>query len=319
MISIFGPSYKYNGEVLTEPEIILVQDHHYNEQQHEFTLKSLLENSKCNPQEHVVIFDHVLQHNDQLNNYNLIFLPSFLAKECQEFNQQQIKTNWVNKTTTFNFMINKPRPHRELLLQLIKLFNLTDYSHSLAWQVNLINDIPVTNYLFGSEQILSQGIKSGNILNSQNYQGLLQTTVFEPSCISLITEPAFFERETIITEKTIMALWGGTIPIWVGGWRIPAYLKTLRFDLFDDIVDHSYQDIENPWDRCYQAINLNLELLKDPIRAQTMIKQCLPRLVKNLELLKENIFQTVCQKTIDQHTGHINAILRQIARLTEDK
>lgn len=312
MIKIVGPEYRYQGERLSSPEIIFVQDHHYDEEQRCFPIKQLLENSVCNPKDHVLIFDHILHHDDILKDYQHICFPSFLSKENAEFINQHISLDWTNKTHIFNFMINKPRPHRNLLLELIKKFNLTNYSYSLAWQVNKINDIPVTKYLFGSEVIMEQGVSNGRLRNSTTYQQLLQKTVFEPSYISLITEPSFYERETIITEKTLMAIYGGTLPIWVGGWRIPDYMRSVGFDIFDDIIDHSYQDLTDPIDRCYNAIQQNIDLLKT---WNSFTVDHIKRLKKNVELLESNCFKQLCQVKFGQLTNNIQKNFKSLGIL----
>jgi hypothetical protein len=312
MIEIIGSKYFYQGEQLASPEIIVVRDHHYNEEQQCFPVNHLLENSRCNSKEHVVIFDHVLQHDDVLKDFNLLYFPSFMARENTEFLQQHIQPDWSNKTATFNFMINKPRPHRFQLLKMIEEFGLTDYCHSLAWQTNSVNNIPTTDYRFGPEVVMERGVRLGNFRNSQVYQGLLQKTVFEPSCVSLITEPVYYERETIITEKTIMSMYAGTIPVWVGGWGIPNYLKQAGFDIFDDVVDHSYQYLEDPLDRCRQAVELNLDLLRYFELTKQINWVCQDRLKKNVELLESNYFRNKCLTIIDQHSGPVQHALQQM-------
>ena len=319
MIDVVGSKYCYQGEQLAAPEIIIVRDHHYNEEQHSFPIQKLLENSVCDSKEHVVIFDHVLHHDDALKDYQLVSFPSLLARENTEFVQQQIQPDWSNKTTTFNFMINKPRPHRFLLLEMIEELSLTDYCHSLAWQTNTINDIPVTDYRFGPEVVMERGVRNGGFCNACTYQGLLQTNVFEPTCVSLITEPAYYERETIITEKTLMAMYAGTIPIWVGGWCIPNYLQQAGFDIFDDIVDHSYQNLADPADRSRQAVVLNQDLLRYFDMTKRINWECRDRLKKNVELLETNYFKNKCLTIIDQYSGTIQHILRQLLGLTNHK
>ena len=296
MIEIHGPTYKYAGEILDKPEIIVVRDHHYNEVDHCFHVKNLLENSTCDPYLHTLLFDHVLIHDDILKDYNIILYPTFIAREEREFNQQLIEVDWNKRQCTFNFMINKPRKHREILLQLIKRFNLINYTHSLPWKHNNINSIPVTDYKFGPEVVMDKGIRNGSFKNAETYDKLLKTTVFEPSCISLITEPVFFERESILTEKTIMSIYSGTLPIWVGGWRCADALRSFGFDVFDDIVDHSYQDLDDPFDRCYHAIERNLNLLRDFDLVHKFIQNNKSRFEHNLNLLKNNVFQ----KIVDQ-------------------
>ena len=120
-IKVHGPSYQYHNEILEKPELILVRDHHYNETDRCFHLQKLLENSQCDPRLHTVVFDHINIHDDVMQNYNFIYYPGFLAKEEREFNNQSIEIDWNNRKALFNFMINKPRPHRNILLELIDL------------------------------------------------------------------------------------------------------------------------------------------------------------------------------------------------------
>lgn len=312
MMQLLGPSYRYNGETLSQPQVIVVRDHHYDEHNQKFHLLDLLTNSKCEAMHHRIIFDHVLQHEDQLQGFNLIYFPSFMARENSEFIQQNIVPNWNNKTRCFNFMINKPRPHRIQLLELIAKHKLHNFSHSLAWQSNTVNSIPVTNYKFGSETVMSRGIRNGHYKNAYTYQHLLQTSVFEPSCLSLITEPVYYERETIITEKTLMAMWAGTMPLWVGGWRIPDYMKSLGFDCFDDIIDHSYQNLPDPAERVEQAIQRNLDLLTNFDRALWLNRQCQQRLETNLTLLQQNPFRQICHSIIEQSPEFLQPTLKNL-------
>ena len=318
MIKFVGSSYQYTGEILTKPETIFIEDHHYNETTKSFPVQQLLENSTCDPKDHTLVFDHVLQHDDVLTDYRKILLPLFLSRSAEQFDRKNIQPNWTNKTCTFNFMINKIRLHRAFLLMLVEHFNLTNYEYTLCWKNTEVNrtrmtqeapqykeiidsanlNISTRQYLFGHERLLDQGLQYGHKTNADNYQAFLQQNVFDPSCYSLITEPAFYERETIITEKTIMAIYGGTMPIWVGGWRIADWMRDQGFDVFDDLIDHSYQDLTDPYDRCYQAVYKNYELLHDFETSKKVIECSQDRLQHNLDLLKQNRFRAECQEKI---------------------
>jgi hypothetical protein len=335
MIEIFGPTYRYNGEILTEPEIIYVSDHHYDEENHCFHVKTLLENSTCDPMQHLVVFDHI-NHDDELAEYNILCMPIFLATEAKEFETRNIQPNWNNKHYAFNFMINKPRLNREFLLVLIKHFGLDNYTYSLCWKKTNINrykmlantnsdlykqiinntqvDIPEKSYAFGHEVFLDQGLQSGRTKNGENYVGLLKDTLFEPSCVSLITEPSFYERETLKTEKTIMAIYGGTLPIWVGGWAIPESMRRLGFDVFDDIVDHSYERMVDPWDRAYYAVEKNLHLLRDVDRTRKFIQNNRARFQHNLDLVHRNVFMEDLVEKINRYDATTQRVLREISR-----
>jgi hypothetical protein len=297
MIEVFGPTYRYNGEILTKPEIIYINDHHYQEDTKQWHVKTLLENSN---KEHFLVFDH-MRHDDVLDKYNHVCFPMYITRDTQDFINESIAPNWKNKTHTFNFMINKPRISRKLLLVLIEKFKLENYTYSLPWKTNPINQIPVTTHTFGIKRQLDQGIQQGDCTNAQTYSGLLQHAVFEPSCISLITEPSFIERETMHTEKTLMALYGGTLPIWVGGWMLASTLRGMGFDVFDDIIDHSYEHMKDPWDRAYYAIERNISLLKDFKRASSFIRHNQRRLRNNFNLIETNPFKTVCEQLREQY------------------
>ena len=46
MIEVFGPTYRYNGEILKKPEVLYVNDHHFQEDTKQWHVKTLLENSE---------------------------------------------------------------------------------------------------------------------------------------------------------------------------------------------------------------------------------------------------------------------------------
>ena len=287
--------YRYQGESLKEPTVIFVVDHHYDEKNNCWPLQQLLDSSECDPYSHTLLFDMHL-HDDIFVKYNPLCIPFFCATTVKEFQKENIIPNWTNKTKTFNFMINKLRPHRKRLLELVEELNLTNYTYSLPWRENPFTSLPVTNYMIGTETQMPQGIRSGSIRNSQNYKQLLQKTVFEPSCISLITEPTYIEKESLISEKTIMSIYGGTIPIWVGGWRCADSMQRLGFDVFDDLVDHSYQTLENPLQRVKNSITLNKKLLSNFEITTSIFK----RLQHNLNLMVSGVFEKEVEKQLHE-------------------
>ncbi len=277
--------YRYNGEVLTEPTKILVVDHHYDEENDVWPLQQLLDASTCDPNDHTLYFDMML-HDDRFAQYNPICEPHTMEWLQREFEEENIVPDWTNKTVPFNFMINKERPHRIHLLRMIENAKLTNFTYSLPWLRNPYTSLKPTNYMIGTEIQLANSIRFGNTRNSTNYKKLLQKNVFEPSCISLITEPTYIEKEAQLSEKTIMAIYGGTIPIYVGGWRSADSLRILGFDVFDDIVDHTYETLEDPWERVTKAFELNIDLLKSFTITDTVLR----RMQSNLDLLTDGVF-----------------------------
>lgn len=312
MLILSGPTYRYNGERLDRPETIVIQDHHYDPDAG-YALMTLLENSTCDIRHHLLVFDHVLRQ-DEFGHYAHVCLPLLLAAEAQEFNHEGILPCWQSRSHAFNFMINKPRPNRLILLDLVHDLQLTNYRHSLCWQQDYKN-IPVTDFRFGDERVMDQGFRNGSHSNASTYHHLLKSRVFELTAVSLITEPAFHERETIMTEKTIMAIWAGTLPIWVGGWRCADTMRDYGFDVFDDVIDHSYQHLSDPEDRCFHAIKQNQAIL----RSVFDLAPFHDRLKHNLDLMRSNVWLRQIRQITKDHP-HLQSYVDQFRNglLSED-
>lgn len=285
--------YRYQGEQVSD-RLIYIDDHHWDEHSQSFPVQALLTHSS---RDHVLIFDH-LGHDDVLQTYPHCVLPVYLSAEVQQFCQANIVPNWSSRDSCFNFMINKPRHNRYAVMKFVHQHKLVSRRHSLAWQHSPFDSIDVTDWRLGSEIQLDKGIKNGHYTNAETYRDLLKHSVFEPSCVSLITEPCWQEREIMITEKTVMAMWAGTIPIWVGGWRLPDALRELGFDVFDDIVDHSYSTLPDPEQRIYQAMQKNIGLLHDFDAVHDIVNRNHDRLLHNLDLLQSNVFLQLVHRQI---------------------
>lgn len=305
MLRIKGPAYRYQGETTTE-DIIYIDDHCYDEQRHEFPVQRLLEASEGRP---LLVFDH-LGHDDVLACWPHVHLPVYLAAEVEGFRQQKIQCDWQHKTHCFNFMINKPRPNRIQLLDWVERHKLSNRLHALPWTVSNWPSISVTDFRVGNEVQLEQGIRNGKYSNATTYQKALQKTVFEPTCVSVITEPCYYERESMITEKTVMAMYAGTVPIWAGGWRLPDVMRDLGFDVFDDVVDHSYSALDDPQQRFERAMILNQHLLVDFDAVHAVIQNNQSRLQHNVDLLERNVFLEMVDRQVQ-----LDPRLGKVARL----
>jgi hypothetical protein len=141
---------------------------------------------------------------------------------------------------------------------------------------NIRANISVTDYRFGTEVVMERGVRNGSFRNAHTYQGLLQKTVFEPSCVSLITEPVYYERETIVTEKTWITI-ANRQPFIMAGYRHNlAYLREL-----------GYQTFEN-----YLKINDYDNISDVKVRSDAVVEN-VENFLKTIEIDKEKIAQDV--------------------------
>lgn len=213
---------------------------------------------------------------------------------------------------TFNFMLNKKQVNRHLCLKLVELFKLTDYNYTwsgitpdfdMSDIINELNSLgsasPLNSdqrsFMLSAVKIKPHFIEfSGNVFNESavvNHGGTRWAwenglnDLFSTSSVSLITESARFELGAVFTEKTAYAVLGLTLPIWIGGYRPAATWQRMGFDIFEDVIDHSYQDYNTLFERCYYAFANNLELLTNKAQTAKLRQQLLPRLEKNRDLL----------------------------------
>lgn len=168
---------------------------------------------------------------------------------------------WQQKTAAFNFMINKPRYNRTRLVDRLTDLGLRSEHYSLpgSQSAHYVRRCWINSDM----RVLSDQILNGSVSNVEIYQSWLKSHVFEPTVISLITEPAWHEQACFLSEKTVWAWESGTMPIWVGSWGVADAMAELGFDVFYDIIDHGYQHEIDPHRRMEMAIANNHDLLSD--------------------------------------------------------
>ena len=100
------------------------------------------------------------------------------------------------------------------------------------------------------------------------------------------TDPGIW-RSIFITEKTLKVFGLRQIPIWFAVPGLVTEVRKLGFDLFDDIVDHSYDSVDNEDQRFSQVFDqiqqLNHDL--DLNQCQQLRDNILSRLNNNFDIL----------------------------------
>lgn len=195
----------------------------------------------------------------------------------------------------FYFSVNKPTLERFFLLKLIEWFNLDNFYHSFSGDLqsfdmhDVINNAAKFNpidqdlksfVLQSVTQIPVEWFGDGRDKAKMCRQNL--STKIQSSAVSLLCESSSFnEPNFVFTEKTLTAFLGGNFPIWVGNAGQAHAAKKMGFDIFEDIINHEYQNYDTPWDRCYFAIHDNLPLLRDLEFAKQVRLKCQDRLYHN--------------------------------------
>lgn len=248
--------------------------------------------------DHYLYLDDFNVEIDLKNNYFIISSSQFLSKDVTPNLSGDIKYK-------FSFMSNKCRSHRKLCATVIaNMFNTDDICYSYLDQPN---DFLVSELLFGTEydfdksKCLSEKFffKDG-FRNKTNYGAaqpgssntgvayeFMRDKLFSNAATSIITEPCFFERGPMLTEKTLMAIYSGHFMIWPGAWDLPDTAKRMGLDIFDDIIDHSYQHIEHPGKRVVEAFVRNKDFLEDIDKQIEYRSKNLHRILNNINIVRD--------------------------------
>lgn len=124
-----------------------------------------------------------------------------------------------------------------------------------AW-LSLGNDIPLPQWSYN------------NYFGCENYPNFLQLEyIYSSAAVNIVTETQYFAVTGIVTEKTLMAFAAEQVPIVIGHPGIVDQCRRMGFDMFDDIVDNSYDTISNDQglERAEQALALNRDLIQGRI------------------------------------------------------
>lgn len=123
----------------------------------------------------------------------------------------------------------------------------------------------------------------------KNYNIALAPQYYKHSAIEIAIETVFINRTGMITEKYLNTVYGANFPIIIGMANSVAQLREHGLDLFDDIIDHSYDTIDDPYVRMSQAIVRNQKLLEDREKAIDLWIKNKLRFRSNFELI-ENMY-----------------------------
>lgn len=137
----------------------------------------------------------------------------------------------------------------------------------------------------------------GLMNNPENFHRSLRN-FFKHTAVDIVNETGCTEPGQYITEKYQHSIYGYNLPILITNHGGVAYLKNNGFDLFDDVIDHSYDKILNHSDRIMSAINLNFKLLTDKAYAIKAWNHVKTRMDANYQYATHDMYTFFKSKTL---------------------
>jgi hypothetical protein len=228
---------------------------------------------------------------------NLIYFPTHTYEILHNLNSESFRqwrdTTLPTRTLRWQCLNGIPRPHRRCVHDWLK-----PYENGIT---SLGNIDPLPKHAYHDVYDWEQG---DVFINENNLVRL--SWLYDHAWINIVTETQYTESPGIISEKTIFALLSRQIPIIIGYRGMVEHCRQLGFDMFDDIVDHSY-DNEDDMYRWQHALEYNREL----ITGSTDLSHLLPRLQAQREWIL-NEWPRLMISHHDQRCSEIKSLITTV-------
>ena len=185
------------------------------------------------------------------------------------------------------------------------------YNYELLKKKSYYDKILITKFKVGDfERSLIPELTNESLLNAfcldyitwdsapelVSTMSIIDIDVYKHSLFHIIAETRI--EEPLLSEKTFKIFSAGQIPIMCGARHAIKHLRELGFDVFDDIVDHSYDNIEN-WKERINAMHVSLDKLVE-LDQLTLIKETEQRRISNnIHLHSVELTNTIIWPIVD--------------------
>lgn len=266
----------------------------------------------------------------QRDNTSIICWGGDLTNQVDEYQKlEPILNKNFDSTVNYVSLNRNPRSHRAMLVSLLHGLNIQDHGliscmfkdtlvdlfAETEWQFRN-NQQPIKDTIANGFELLKQSTSlladdyeiytttNDNVTNFKNTLSKYYTNTF----VEIITETSYTEQAYLLTEKTLNSIYGCNFPILLSGVGAVDLLRSAGMDMFDDVIDHSYDSIENPVDRLHTAVYNNKRLLSDNVFVKQLWQQNQHRFIKNVEFAKTTIYDFYCNRATNQFLKAINNV-----------
>lgn len=240
---------------------------------------------------------------DETKGINRLCASSLM--QWTQTNNEECLNEFVDKFRHKHFMTlnGNPREHRLILVDKLIKDNIFDKGYVSCNPGRIL----LSQNEYRKQQIVSEDdfkdilkqkhiyyLDNGDLRNNNyvsTYKGL-PTQYWKDSCFSVVCETNFITSDKTkpilhTTEKTFKIFDNFHMGIWFATPGLVTYLRDNGFDVFDDIINHTYDEIEDDGQR-FSAAYLEVYKLCQYGKGtmNEMYHECADRLVANKERLQ---------------------------------
>ena len=266
-----------------------------------------------------------------LPNVSIVSWGGDITNQQQEYKKLNpvLDKNFTSKLSYISLNRN-PRSHRTMLVSLLHGLEIQDSGLISFLFKDACTSIDSCEWKFSDEQqhikktiehgfqiitntnlsiedskdIYGEGNHNTNVENFENRLRDLYRQTF----VEIVSETSFLESSFLITEKFLNSVYGCNFPILICSKGAVNLLRQVGFDMFDDIVDHSYDQLSNPIDRLYCAIYNNKDLLTDSEKTKELWKSNKHRFEANVDIAKNRMYEFYTHRAEKQFEKSLNEL-----------
>jgi len=197
-----------------------------------------------------VLVTHMHPGLDQVYNgpINLIEFSSHNYREIQRMRERWPEWQHIAegaKTQPWQCLNGRKCPHRRRVANILSSWGNGVLSYG--------TDIPLPEWDYGTYR------------GTENDENFIRLGKIYGSCaVNVVTETLYDPVPGLFCEKTLLSMMAQQIPIIIGTQGLVSSIRAHGFDMFDDVVDTSYDSLANDT-RLNQALTLNQELIQGRI------------------------------------------------------
>jgi hypothetical protein len=280
--------------------------------------RSICEMARCNPNTKFVLFTSLENLEQEIQEPNVHIIPwggDYVNQRNKYLRLEPVLDKNFDSDKTFICLNRNIREHR--IVNLSYLFGLghnktgvisylgkslmnpdfepVEFLDRISWEFGENHDRARSLMLDGYKKLMSNAnfvpdeyeiykeYGKGVNDNFGNFNARLRT-MYRNSFVEIVSESSFTAPGYMLTEKTAHSFFGCNFPILLSGRGAVAHLRDIGFDMFDDVVDHSYDNLSDPFDRIITAIDSNKRLLEDTDYVKQTWATCQPRFENNIKV-----------------------------------
>jgi hypothetical protein len=223
----------------------------------------------------------------------------------------------VDATHHFVFLARQPRPLRVMAAAQILTRGLDTFG-SISCGVNNEQDISwIEQWVPDQLQHRFPLLLDGMIAQSDAMQYDVRDPRIYHAAINVVCEtsqdvhltlPRHDWFDPFVTEKTTKAFRLCQLPIWIGVKGMVNAVRELGLDVYDDVIDHSYDTVDDPVTRVTMAVDQLEKLCKLNLDQLNELRQVLwPRMLANKHSIESRIAKVYpsISNLLSQHLASI--------------